>query len=125
MIKALCLGRTTFDINLNVPQAPAEGSTHEFFDRQGTVGGSAAVMALCLAKWGISATLSTVLGNDVNGTRIRKELDKAHIDTRYIEPSYENDTPISVIINNQTTKKRTFYFAFILTFFQKNSTIRT
>lgn len=109
MIKALCLGRTTFDINLNVPQAPAEGSTNEFFDRQGTVGGSAAVMALCLAKWGISATLSTVLGNDVNGTRIRKELDKAHIDTRYIEPSYENDTPISVIINNQTTKKNTVY----------------
>lgn len=109
MIKALCLGRTTFDINLSVQQAPVDGSTMNFFDRKGSTGGTAAVMALCLSKWGINTTLSTILGNDVNGTRIRKELDKAHIDTRYIEPSYENDTPISVVINNASTKRNTTY----------------
>lgn len=109
MIKALCLGRAMYDINISVPQAVTEGSVTEFFDRKGNVGGTASVMALCLSKWGINVTLSTVLGNDVNGTRIRKELDKAHIDTRYIEPSYDNDTPISVVINNQTTKKNTIY----------------
>ena len=110
MIKALCMGRTAFDINLSVPQTPVDGSTTNFWDRKGYVGGSAAVIALCLSKWGINTTLSTVLGNDVNGTRIRKELDKAHIDTRYIEPSYENDTPIAVVLNNQATKKNTIYY---------------
>ena len=98
-----------FDINLSVKQPPVEGSVSEFFDRKGNVGGSAAVMALCLSKWGIKTTLSSVLGNDVNGTRIRKYLDKANIDTRYIEPSYENDTPISVVINNEATKRNTTY----------------
>ena len=109
MIKALCLGRAMFDINLNVKQMPQEGSTTEFFDRKGNVGGAASIMALCLSKWGLGVTLSTVLGNDVNGTRIRKTLDKAHIDTRYIEPSYENDTPISVIVNNEQSKRNTIY----------------
>jgi len=109
MIKALCVGRTTFDINLKVPKTPEEGSTTEFFDREGNVGGSAATMALCLAKWGFNAALATVLGNDVNGTRIRKDLEKARIDTRYIEPSYEIDTPISVIINNESLKTNTIY----------------
>ena len=109
MIKAICLGRTTFDINLSLPQAPVEGSTNEFFDSVGNIGGSAAIMALCLSKWGINASLATVLGNDVNGTRVRKELDRAHIDTRYIEPSYEIDTPLSVIINNQSNHRNTIY----------------
>lgn len=109
MIKAICLGRATYDINLSVQQAPMEGSTNEFFDRNANIGGTAAIMALCLSKWGINTSLATVLGNDVNGTRIRKELDAAHIDTRYIEPSYENDTPISVIINNESTKRNTIY----------------
>lgn len=110
MIKALCLGRAAFDINLSVPQMPTDGSVINFWDRKGNVGGTAAVIALCLSKWGISTSLSTVLGNDVNGTRIRKELDRAHIDTRFIEPSYENDTPIAVILNNQTTKKNTIFY---------------
>ena len=110
MIKALCLGRAAFDINLSVPQMPTDGSVINFWDRKGNVGGTAAIMALCLSKWGISTSLSTVLGNDVNGTRIRKTLDKAHIDTRFIEPSYENDTPIAVILNNETTKKNTIFY---------------
>ena len=109
MIRAVCVGRTTYDINLNIPSSPEEGSINEFFDTTGKVGGTAATMALCLSKWGFRTSIATVLGNDVNGTRIKKEFDKAHIDTRYIEPSYEIDTPISVIVNNENSKKNTTY----------------
>ena len=76
MIKAVCVGRTTYDINLSVPTSPEEGTTNEFFDTTGKVGGSAATVALCLSKWGVRTSIATILGNDVNGNRIKKEFEK-------------------------------------------------
>lgn len=107
MLKSICLGRVCYEINLPVEKMPEEGSTTEFFEKKGGIGGSIGTVAMCLSKWGINTALTCVLGNDVNGQRIRKTLDKAHIDTRYIEPSYDNDTPISVIQINTVTKKQT------------------
>lgn len=107
MIKAICLGRVCYEITLPMERMPAEGSTNEFFEKKGGIGGSIGPVALCLSKWGINTSLACVLGNDANGTRIRKVLDKAHIDTRYIEPSYDNDTTISVVQINQVTKNQT------------------
>lgn len=107
MLKSICLGRVCYEINLPVDKMPEEGSVNEFFEKKGGIGGSIGTVAMCLAKWGISTSVACVLGNDVNGTRIRKELDKTHIDTRYIEPSYDNDTTISVIQINKTTRNQT------------------
>ncbi len=109
MLKSICLGRVCYDINLVVDKMPIEGSKNEFFDKNGNVGGEAATAACCLSKWGINTAFAGILGNDVNGTRIRKVFDKLHIDARYIEPSFDNDTPISVIIVNNSTKKNTIY----------------
>lgn len=109
MLKSICLGRVTYDINLVVDKMPVEGSKNEFFDKDGNVGGEAATVACCFSRWGINTAFAGVLGNDVNGTRIRKEFDKLHIDTRYIESSYDNDTPMSVIVINNSTKKNTIY----------------
>lgn len=109
MLKAICLGRICYDINLVVDKLPVEGSKNEFFEKKGNVGGGAGTAACCLARWGVNTSIAGVLGNDVNGTRIRKELDKLHIDTRYIEPSYDNDTPLSISIVNRSTNKHTIY----------------
>lgn len=107
MLKAICLGRVTYDINLIVDKMPTEGSTEEFFDKQGCGGGAAANIAYCLAKWGLGVAFAGVIGNDPNGTRIKKEFEKVHIDTRYLEPSYDNDTPISLNIINKMTGEHT------------------
>ena len=109
MLKSICLGRVCYDINLEVDSMPLEGSVTEFFEKKGNVGGTAGTIACCLARWGINTTVATVLGNDVNGTRIRKTFDKLHIDTRYIEPSFDNDTPMSIIVINKGTKRNTVY----------------
>ena len=109
MLKSICLGRISYDINLVVEKMPEEGSINEFFDKKGNVGGTAATVGCCLAKWGINTAITGVIGNDVNGTRVRKEFDKLRMDTRYIEPSYDNDTSISVIVINGLTKKHTVY----------------
>lgn len=107
MLKAICLGRVTYEVNLPVDKPIEEGSVNEFFEKKGGIGGSAGIMACCLTKWGINTSIACVLGNDVNGTRIRKTFDKMHIDTRYIEPSYDNDTTISVVQINNINKKHT------------------
>lgn len=109
MLKAICLGRVSYDINLVIDSIPLEGSINEFFDKKGNIGGTIGTISCCLAKWGINTSVATVIGNDVNGTRIRKVFDKLHIDTRYIEPSYDNDTCISLIMINNTTKNNTIY----------------
>ncbi|MGN1371489.1 MAG: carbohydrate kinase family protein [Candidatus Coprovivens sp.] len=107
MIKAICLGRVTYDINLVVDKLPSDGSKNEFFEKNGNVGGEAALVSCCFSKWGINTTFAGVLGNDVNGTRIRKIFDKLHIDTRYIEPSFDNDTPMTIVLINKSTQNYT------------------
>lgn len=109
MLKAIVVGRVCYDINLVVDKMPAEGSTTEFFEKQGCGGGAGANIAYCLAKWGIGTAFAGVIGNDPNGTRIKKEFEKVHIDTRYLEPSYDNDTPISVNIIDKATGTHTTY----------------
>ncbi len=109
MLKAICLGRISYDINLPVDVMPKEGTVNEFFDKQGSVGGEAATMGCCLARWGINTSIAGILGNDVFGTRIRKTFDKLRIDTRYIEPSYDNDTQISVVIVNKSLRNHTIF----------------
>ena len=109
MLKSLCLGRVTYDINLVVDKMPAEGSKNEFFEKDGSIGGDAATVACCLARWGVNTSFAGVLGNDVNGTRVRKAFDKLHIDTRNIEPSYDNDTAMTLIIVNKGTRRNTIF----------------
>lgn len=107
MLKAISLGRVCYDINLVVDSMPEEGTSTEFFNKIGCGGGTAANVAVCLSRWGINTAFSGVLGNDVYGNRIREEFDNAHIDTRYIEQSFNNDTPLSAIIINKNTGKHT------------------
>lgn len=109
MLKAICLGRSCYDINLVVETLPEEGTTTEFFNKVGCGGGTASNIAIALSKWGISTAISVVQGNDVFGNRIRDEFEKAHMDTRYIEQSFNNDTAISSIVVNKSTKKHTIY----------------
>ena len=109
MLKSIVVGRVCYDINIIVDKMPQEGSVTEIFDKKGCGGGSGANMAFCLAKWGVNTAFAGVLGNDVYGTRIRKEFEKVHIDMRYIEQAYENDTPISVVLINKETGLHTVY----------------
>ena len=109
MIKSVVLGRCCYDINLEVDQMPAEGSVMEFAEKNSCGGGSAANMAYALAKWGVHVTFSGILGNDVFGTRIKKEFDSVHIDNRYIEQVYDGDTTITVNIINKATKVHTTF----------------
>lgn len=109
MLKAICVGRICYDINLIVDKIPEEGTVTEFFEKQGCGGGAGANMAYALAKWGVGAAIAGVIGNDPNGTRIKKEFEKMHLDTRYIEPTYDNDTPVTINMINKNTGEHTIF----------------
>lgn len=107
MLKSICVGRVCYDINVIVDKMPTPGTTNEFFEKKACGGGAASNIGYALARWGINTAVAGVVGNDVNGTRIKKEFEKVHIDSRYLEPSYDNDTPISVVIIEKLTGKHT------------------
>ena len=104
MIKTLSLGQANYDIYVNVGEYPVEGSKTRFINKIGCGGGTACNVAYMLAKWGVSSTFAGVVGNDVYGTRVRKELETAGVDTRYIETSYEKDTVLAFNILDNSKK---------------------
>ena len=109
MLKSICLGRNKYDINIVVDKMPAEGTTTEVFNKIGCGGGTASNVAVSLGKWGIGCAICCVLGNDVYANKIKEEFDKVHLDTRYLEQSYNNDTPLSTIIINKETNNFSIY----------------
>ena len=48
MLKAICLGRVSYEINLLVDKVPEEGSTSEFFEKKGGLGGTAGIIGYLL-----------------------------------------------------------------------------
>ena len=101
MIKTLCIGHSSYDIYIQTDEYPKEGTRERYVHKVACGGGPAANVAYLLGKWGVSTTFAGVVGNDVFGSRIKKELETVGVDTRYMESSYENDTTISFIIVNK------------------------
>lgn len=104
MIKTLSLGQANYDIYVSVDTFPQEGTKTRFINKIGCGGGTACNVSYMLAKWGVSSTFAGVVGNDVYGTRVRKELESAGVDTRYIETSYEKDTVLAFNILDSSKK---------------------
>ncbi len=109
MIRALCIGQSSYDISIVVDEYPKEGTKERFINKIGCGGGSAANCAYLLAKWGFGTTFAGVIGNDIYGNRIKKEFDTVKIDSRYIETSFEKDTAISFIIIDKSTQASTVF----------------
>lgn len=109
MLKSICLGRMKYEFNLLVDKPPLEGSCNEFFNKVGCGGGTAGNVAYALGKWGIGTAVCGVIGNDVYGNRIKEEFDRVHLDIRYLEQSYSNDTQLSTVVINKETKNHTTY----------------
>ena len=80
MLKSICVGRVCFDINLIVDKMPQPGTTNEFFEKKTCGGGAASNIGYALARWGINTAVAGVVGNDVNGTRVKKEFERVNFE---------------------------------------------
>ena len=109
MIKVISIGHASYDIYIQVDDFPKEGIRERYINKLGVGGGDAGNVAYLLGKWGVSTTFAGVVGNDVFGTRIRKEFESVGIDLRYLETSYEKDTAISFILSNKKNQSHTVF----------------
>ena len=103
MIKVICIGHASYDMYVKVDEFPKENDKLRFVNKIACGGGT----RRRLGKWGASSTFAGVVGNDVFGNRIKKELESVGVDTRYMETSFEKDTTISLVIVNSKNASRT------------------
>lgn len=106
-MKAICIGQAAYDITLPMDHFPIENKKTRSSDRIECSGGSACNCAYLLAKWGMETYFAGVVGNDYYGNRIKEELDKIGINTKYLEVNPMYQTTSSYIIANTTNGSRT------------------
>lgn len=109
MMKILCIGHSSYDITVPVESFPVENTKYRLQKAAEGGGGPASNAAYLLGKWGTEVFYSGVIGNDVFGQRIKKELESVKVDTHLVETTYQNDTPISLILVNQANGSRTLF----------------
>ena len=106
-MRAICIGQAAYDITLPIDHFPIENKKTRSSDKIECAGGSACNCAYLLAKWGIETYFAGVVGDDYYGDKIKTELEKIGINTKYLEISKEYRTTASYIITNTTTGSRT------------------
>lgn len=106
-MKAICIGQAAYDITLPIDHFPIENKKTRSQDKIECSGGSACNCAYLLAKWGVDTYFAGAVGDDYYGNRIKDELNKIGINTKYLEIIKGLNTTSSYIITNTTTGSRT------------------
>ena len=97
-MRAICIGQAAYDITLPIDHFPIENKKTRSMDKIECIGGSACNCAYLLAKWGIETYFAGVVGNDYYGDRIKEELDKIGVNTKYVQKEDNCRTTSSYII---------------------------
>lgn len=108
-MKILCIGHSSYDITIPIDAYPVENTKYRLKKAAEGGGGPASNAAYLLGKWGIETYYAGVIGNDVFGQRIKKELESVKVDTHLVETTYKNDTPMSLILVNNKSGSRTLF----------------
>ena len=106
-MKFVCIGHSTYDITLPVNEYPEENIKYRIPNHIECGGGPASNGCYLLAKWGMDATMVSVVGDDFYGKRIIEEFKEVNVDTRYIEVNKSHRTSSSYIIANNSNGSRT------------------
>ena len=105
-MKILSVGQATCDITYQTDFYPTENTKYYVEDKTISGGGSAATMALLLAKWNQDVTFITSIANDPFAPLALDNLKKAGVNLDYILEDGEK-TPLAFVINNQKSETRT------------------
>lgn len=100
-MKILCIGHSSWDITVPVDDYPIENTKYRYNEKYSAGGGPASNAAYLLGKWGIDTVIASTIGSDDFGTNIKKEFQDIHVNTDYIETSYDKDTSLSFILINK------------------------
>lgn len=106
-MKIVCIGNAAYDQTFEVSKYPRENSKMRSLSLTEGGGGPAYNAAYFLGKWGIEVYFLGLIGNDIYGQKIKKQLEVANVNTNYVEVSNDYQTPIAHILINTKKKTRT------------------
>lgn len=106
-MKAICVGHSTYDITLIVPEFPEENKKHRIEKSIECGGGPASNAGYLLSLWNIETTIMSAVGDDYYGQLIIDEFNKVNANTKYIEKVKNHKTSSSYIIANLKDGSRT------------------
>ena len=108
-MKILCIGNASYDITTPVEHFPIENLKIRVHDRVECGGGPASTAAFLLGKWKCNAAFAGVVGNDLYGNRIKKELESVGVDITYLEINKDLVTTSAYILANRENGSRTVF----------------
>lgn len=107
MKKVLCIGESTYDINMILENFPIENKKFKIKKIVECGGGPSSNAAYLLSSWGIETYFVGAVGNDIYGSKIREELHNVGVKLDFLEISNEYNTIKSYIIVNEENASRT------------------
>lgn len=108
-MKVLVIGHSSYDISCPVEEYPVENTKYRLDENAMCGGGPAGNAAFLLGKWGVETYYAGVVGSDDFGSKIKKELETAGVNTDYVETNYEKPTSLSFILINKKNGSRTLF----------------
>ena len=105
--KILCVGHAAFDITFPLKSFPKENSKNRVTEIVECGGGPASTAAYLLGKWGMDTTFAGIVGNDIYGRKIKRELKSVNVNIDYMEESKEYGTTLSIVIVSGKKNTRT------------------
>lgn len=106
-MKIICVGNVTYDITFPVDSYPTENTKNRLSEKVECGGGPANNAAYLLGKWGAEVYFSGVIGNDYYGSIIKKELENANVNIKYLDVKENYQTTTALVINNRMNGSRT------------------
>jgi len=108
-MKILCIGNASYDITTPVVHFPIENTKNRVHDRVECGGGPAATAAYLLGKWKCNVAFAGVVGNDLYGSRIKKEFEEVGVNITYLEINKDVITTSAYILANRENGSRTVF----------------
>lgn len=102
-MEVIVIGKPAINVYLPLQEFPSEGDLFFINNKNESVGNVAATSACILAKWGINAHFSGVVGNDSYAEKIREIFKNNHVEAKYMETNYSSGTSVNYITLNTKT----------------------
>jgi len=106
-MKAVCIGHSTYDTTLPLNEYPTENLKYRIEKKAECGGGPATNGAYLLAKWGISTSILSIVGDDYYGKKVIEDFQNIGADIKYLETKKNHATSSSYIIANMQNGSRT------------------
>lgn len=108
-MKILCVGHAAYDITIPVESFPIENTKNRVHQKIECGGGPANTAAYLLGSWGMDVAFAGIVGDDLYGHNIIRELKDVHVNTDYVEVSKDYQTTSGFILVNQENGSRTVF----------------